>query len=181
MYNGQISPYPYSTKITDCFTEPEPMKIFLRNGFHLVDLTVTPDEVIAQHHKAALMELLEKHIRLKDILPVITFIKQHQLLLKVLNQPGNYVEFVLKYVLDKNESSNPEQVVTNFIEQIPTKRSDIMTIADGLIQKGVQQGMQQGVQQEKVCIAHNLLREGIDVHLIAKTTGLTEEDIIMLQ
>jgi predicted transposase YdaD len=49
------------------------------------------------------------------------------------------------------------------------------------IQQGVQQGIQQGVQEAQETIAINLLREGLSVELVIKTTGLSLERVRELQ
>ncbi|WP_168121571.1 Rpn family recombination-promoting nuclease/putative transposase [Paenibacillus sp. HB172176] len=49
------------------------------------------------------------------------------------------------------------------------------------IQQGIQQGMQQGIQQGIQEVAKKLLREGLDVSLIVKATGLSEAEIQKLQ
>jgi len=47
--------------------------------------------------------------------------------------------------------------------------------------KGVQEGHEEGRRQEKEQIALSLLREGVDVSLIARTTGLNPEEIEALK
>ena len=49
------------------------------------------------------------------------------------------------------------------------------------VQQGVQQGIQQGVQEAQETIAINLLREGLSVELVIKTTGLSLERVRELQ
>ena len=49
------------------------------------------------------------------------------------------------------------------------------------IQQGVQQGVQQGIQEAQETIAINLLREGLSVELVIKTTGLSLERVRELQ
>ena len=52
------------------------------------------------------------------------------------------------------------------------------------IQQGIQQGMQQGMQQgeanAKRLLARNMLAEGLDSAIVAKITGLTEEEVLAL-
>ena len=51
---------------------------------------------------------------------------------------------------------------------------------DGLSQ-GKVEGISQGISQGKVEIAKNMLNEGIDINIIIKCTGLTNEDINALK
>jgi predicted transposase/invertase (TIGR01784 family) len=43
--------------------------------------------------------------------------------------------------------------------------------------EGIKEGIEQGVLQEKVEIAKNLLKSGISIDVIIKTTGLSFEEI----
>ncbi len=48
-------------------------------------------------------------------------------------------------------------------------------------EKGREEGLREGLRQGKQQIAQSLLREGVDIDLIAKTTGLTREEIHQLK
>ena len=39
--------------------------------FPLVDITVVPDDEIVQHRRVALLELMQKHIRQRDLLGIV--------------------------------------------------------------------------------------------------------------
>ncbi|WP_323866999.1 hypothetical protein [Xenorhabdus szentirmaii] len=56
-----------------------------------------------------------------------------------------------------------------------------MNIAQRLRDEGIQQGMQQGEKQAALNIARTLLKDGISVELIMKSTGLSREEILSLQ
>lgn len=49
------------------------------------------------------------------------------------------------------------------------------------VQLGIQQGLQQGTTQAKLEIAATMLRENLELPLIAKLTGLSEAEILQLQ
>jgi predicted transposase/invertase (TIGR01784 family) len=49
------------------------------------------------------------------------------------------------------------------------------------VQLGMQQGLQQGTVQAKLDIATTMLRENLELSLIAKLTGLSEAEILQLQ
>ncbi len=67
-YQGKTSPYLYSTQWLDCFADPELAKSVYTKTFPLVDITAIPDEEIVKHKRVALMELVMKHIRARDML-----------------------------------------------------------------------------------------------------------------
>ena len=66
-YHGLVSPWPYSMRWLDDFTLPSLAEWFYNSPFPLVDITVIPDSEIMQHRRVSLLELLQKHIRLRDL------------------------------------------------------------------------------------------------------------------
>ncbi|HGJ5884782.1 Rpn family recombination-promoting nuclease/putative transposase, partial [Arsenophonus sp.] len=67
-YHGTTSPYPYTTQWFDCFADPELAESVYRQAFPLVDITTIPDEEILMHRRVALLQLVQKHIRTRDML-----------------------------------------------------------------------------------------------------------------
>jgi predicted transposase/invertase (TIGR01784 family) len=176
VYNGQISPYPYSTDFYDLFTNPALAKEVMFNGpFKLVDLTAEPDESLRRHKEAAVMELLEKHIRARDILPIIKLLATSGLLAQLQHLgAGEYLEFALDYVLTKGEASDRSQVIDVLSETLPEQREKIMTIAEGL--------KQDGAKAARFDMAKNLLAmKKLSSDEIAKVSGLSLTDIKKLQ
>ena len=49
------------------------------------------------------------------------------------------------------------------------------------LKQGLQQGREEGKKEEKILIAKRLLQLGISVSDIAKTTDLTEEEVVKLK
>lgn len=178
VYNGKESPYPYSTNFYDCFSEPALASKWMFNGpFKLIDLTVAPDETLRRHKEAAVMELLEKHIRTRDILPLIDLLAKSGLLdrLKELGA-GDYLKFTLHYVLNKGEASDHHKVIELLSESLPNE--DIMSIADGLKKEGRKEGMKMKAET----IAKKLLAMGkLDLKSIAEVSGLSISQIKSLQ
>jgi predicted transposase/invertase (TIGR01784 family) len=58
------------------------------------------------------------------------------------------------------------------------------SFADVLVEngkrKGRREGMREGKKQEALAIAKNLKANGVDVDTIAKSTGLTVDDVLRL-
>ncbi len=65
-YTGKRSPYPYSTRWLDAFSDPVLAARLYAEPFPLVDVTVIPDEEIAGHRSMAALTLLQKHIHQRD-------------------------------------------------------------------------------------------------------------------
>ncbi len=49
------------------------------------------------------------------------------------------------------------------------------------IEKGVEKGMEKGIEQNKIKIAKNMLAEGLEIPLISKLTGLSQEKALELK
>ena len=67
-YHGIESPYPYSLCWLDCFADPNLARQLYASAFPLIDVTVMPDDEIMQHRRMALLELIQKHIRQRDLM-----------------------------------------------------------------------------------------------------------------
>lgn len=67
-YQGEATPYPLSMCWFDMFYSPELARRVYNSPFPLVDITITPDDEIMQHRRIAILELLQKHIRQRDLM-----------------------------------------------------------------------------------------------------------------
>lgn len=182
LYHGKVSPYPYSLDILDLFAHKGLAKSVLHNPFPLVDLTNIDDNTLTKHGRAAVMEMIQKYIFQRDIMPAIKQLAQlgRFELIEALDD-GKYVIKVVNYALSKGEMPSPEKLLETIIQAIPEQEDNIMTGADMLRQQGreqgVQQGMKQGMKQGIHQVAKNMLAEGIDSSLVAKTTGISSDSI----
>ncbi len=106
LYTGKDSPYPYSLDFMDCFVDP----VFAREVFHapvhLVDLTVMPDSEIIVHGKVALLEIVQKHIRARDLLGLAH--KMTQILRFHEITRDLYID-LLKYIVSEGDSPDFEE------------------------------------------------------------------------
>ena len=182
VYNGSISPYPYSCDVYDCFNNPEFAREIAFKPFILIDLTILSDEEIAQHGLAALMEMLLKHSRAKNF---VTRLKKSLGLIKdSLSQfDKGYREFVIKYILNETQDEAPnalKQLIDTLNIIFPKEKNLIMTFAEQLQQQGMQQGMQQGEYRMQIAIAKKLIVQGESVQYIQGLTGLPENEVMDL-
>uniref|UniRef100_UPI00262BC406 Rpn family recombination-promoting nuclease/putative transposase n=1 Tax=uncultured Vibrio sp. TaxID=114054 RepID=UPI00262BC406 len=67
-YHGKVSPYPYEMNWLKGFANPDQAKGLYTQDFPLVDVTVISDNDIMQHRRIALLELVQKHARHRDIM-----------------------------------------------------------------------------------------------------------------
>jgi predicted transposase/invertase (TIGR01784 family) len=192
LYNGKVK-YPYTTELGHLYGDnADLIRAFMSYRFELIDLTQLPDDEISQHKKAALLEVVMKHIRDKSFVQLLTQIKQ---LLAVLDQAKehDYVLIMLKYLLGCGEAEKVEPMLAALSEYLnPMLRSEIMTIAQRLEQRGIEKGKQEGIQEgiekgiekgiergiekgirlEKQALAHRLMQKGLPLQTIAEVTEL---------
>ncbi|CRL46815.1 putative transposase (plasmid) [Sodalis glossinidius str. 'morsitans'] len=105
-YQSNTSPYPYSTHCLDCFVDPELAKSVYMQAFPLVDVTAIPDEEIVTHQHVALMELVMKHIRTRDMLELSQDIAG--LLNQWVLQPELFRGLIC-YIVERGNTSNAKQ------------------------------------------------------------------------
>ena len=72
----------------------------------------------------------------------------------------------------------------DFLNFISVEKDNMMienSIRDEGIRKELKQGLEQGTEQSKNEIAKNMLKENMDISLISKLTGLSNEQINKLK
>jgi predicted transposase/invertase (TIGR01784 family) len=94
-YQGKTA-YPYSVDWFDCFADPETARTLYSNAFPLIDLAAIPDDEIMKHGRVALLELVQKHIRQRDIM---TFLDHFVKLLSMNTLTPDQREAFLHYVI----------------------------------------------------------------------------------
>ena len=67
----RCQPVPFSLCWLDEFDDPETARQFYSATFPLVDITVVSDDEIMQHRRVALLELVQKHIRERDLMVLV--------------------------------------------------------------------------------------------------------------
>ncbi|MFZ3516060.1 Rpn family recombination-promoting nuclease/putative transposase [Vibrio harveyi] len=196
-YHGRTSPYPYSTNWLDEFENPEIAKTLYSQNFPLVDVTVMPDDEIIRHKRVALLELVQKHVRQRDLLDftdtLVTLLLERLI-------TTNQLDSLVEYLLRVGETSNLEGLMRTLAQQVPEHEERFMTVAEQLEARGREQGLKQGLEQgrqegeefgrqegrqegqqaAKLAIAKRMLAAGLDKSLISETTGLSEKELLAL-
>src|SRR6185437_325028 len=129
-YTGSQSPYPFSLDLADCFEDPMLAKEVLTGPIHLIDISVIPDDEIKTHGSAALLELVQKHIKARDILNLGYEIAA---LLRHFRISRDLAADMLKYVVLEGESQNIDAFL-KIIQNETEYRNEAVTIAEQLIQ-----------------------------------------------
>jgi len=188
-YHG---PRPWTSRLNwlELFADPILAASLYTQDFPLVDITVIPDDEIMTHRRMAMLELLFKHIRQRDL---ATLHEQLGVLLLENWLTAPQLDALISYMLQAGGTQHPEELITRLAEYSPQHREQLMTIAEWLAEKGrkqgIVQGMEQGIEQgieqgeaigrreEAYKIARNMLSAGLTVTLITQLTGLTADDL----
>lgn len=184
-YQGERSPYPYSLRWLDAFDDPALAAQIYGNAFTLIDLTVIPDEEIKTHRRAALLELVQKHIRTRDMLELARDIG---LLFERWQVPLTQKRALLFYIAQTGNTSRPADFIERVSAPLSTDREEIMTIAQQLeqigfekgIQSGIEKGIEQGMKTSARQIARQLLLTGMAREQIQQITQLSDEEMAQL-
>ncbi len=181
-YQGKISPYPYTMNWLQLFDDPQLAGELYGNDFPLVDVTVIPDEEIMQHRRMAILELLQKHIRQRDLAELV---EQLVTLLLAGYTTKEQLVSVVNYMLQAGEARDSANLLNTLASRVPQHEETLMTIAEQLrregeqrgIQKGRLEGIQEGRKEEALKIARAMLANGLDHHSVMKMTGLSEDEL----
>ncbi|UUM22161.1 Rpn family recombination-promoting nuclease/putative transposase [Mycoavidus sp. SF9855] len=174
-YRGLQSPYPGPVDLFDCFENKAlAQKIFLK-PIKLIDLSMIPNEELKTHKSIAALELIQKHIRARDLMQ---FAKPVIELMTAAPLTHELVRSVLHYLLREGKvcDDNYAQFIELVVENAPSYREEIMTIAQQLELKGRQEGERLTI----LAIAKNLLNAGSAPDFIKKITNLSDQDIATL-
>ncbi|CBW76758.1 Hypothetical cytosolic protein (plasmid) [Mycetohabitans rhizoxinica HKI 454] len=181
-YHGQVSPYPYSMRWLDSFEVPELASQLYAGGFPLVDVTVIPDDEIITHRRMAMLELLQKHIRQRDL---ATLVEQLASLLLAGYTTHEQLVSLMHYMLQWGDTTDPERFIRELAIRSPQHEEVLMTIAQKLEQKGEQKGLErgrmlgreEGHKEAALKIARTLLENGLEHETVKRMTGLPEADM----
>ena len=189
-YHGQTSPYPYSLDWLALFDEPHLAKQLYGDAFPLVDVTVIPDDDIMQHRRMAVLELLQKHVRQRDLAELL---EQLVTLLLAGYTTDEQLGSLLNYMLQVGETRNPADLLATLATRVPHYEENIMTIAERLkeegraqgiaigIEQGIEQGIEKGERQAAIKIARTLLASGLDQVTVMNATGLSAEELAQIR
>lgn len=189
-YTGKRRPYPYSTRWLDEFTDPALANRLYSTAFPLVDVTIIPDEEIAEHRSMAALTLLQKHIHQRDLAELVD--KLVPVLLAGYLSSSQVVSLI-HYIVQAGETADAEALVRELAYRVPQHGDVLMTIAQQLEQKGMEKGMEKGIQlgreegrsegerEATLKIARTMLQSGLDRETVMKMTGLSEDELALIR
>ncbi|MBJ9298241.1 Rpn family recombination-promoting nuclease/putative transposase [Citrobacter freundii] len=169
-YHGALSPYPFSLCWLDEFDDPIVARQLYSATFPLVDITVIPDDEIIQHRRIALLELMQKHIRKRDLMGLV---EQLVSLLATGYANDSQLKTLFNYMMQFGNTPHVDKFIREVAQRVPQQKESLMTIAEVL--------QQEAKQQEALRIAQMMLANGISHEIILKITGLSAKDLLARQ
>ncbi|ECR4900769.1 Rpn family recombination-promoting nuclease/putative transposase [Salmonella enterica] len=189
-YHGDVRPYPYSMDWLDCFEQPELARQVLSKPWPLIDVSELNDDDIKSHRRMALLEMVQRDIRLRDGKELLARLVQ---LIQMELNSREQVEAVLRYtILNGMAGEDISSYINQLSGDIPEYEDLMGTIAQQLedkgiqkgIRQGIEQGIQQGIEQERLAAqkklletAYALLDNGVSLEVVIKSTGLSRETL----
>ncbi|HFD2829783.1 TPA: Rpn family recombination-promoting nuclease/putative transposase [Klebsiella quasipneumoniae subsp. similipneumoniae] len=189
-YHGATSPYPFSLNWLDEFADPQLAKRLYGNQFPLIDVTVMPDDEIVQHRRVALLELMQKHIRQRDLSDITESLAAVVML--GYTSPRQ-LRMLFHYMLQYGNTDEPGVFLRRLARRLPQYEETLMSIAQKLKQEGRQEGrhegrqegrlegrlegLQEGSRREALRIAGSMLQNGLDKETVQKITGLSADEL----
>ncbi len=129
-----------------------------------------PDDEIVQHRRVALLELIQKHIRQRDLMELID-----QLVVLLVTECANdsQITALLNYILLTGDEARFKKFISELTRRMPHHRERIMTIAERIYNDGCIKGEQR--------ILRLFLQNGVNPEWIQKITGLSAEQMQALE
>ena len=135
-----------------------------------------------QHRRIALLELIQKHIRERDLIGLVDRITT--LLVRGFTNDSQ-VQTLFNYLLQCGDTSRFTRFIEEIAERSPLQKERLMTIAERLRQEGHQigwqegklEGLQEGMHEQAIKIALRMLEQGFEREIVLATTQLTDADI----
>ena len=147
-----------------------------------------------QHRRIALLELIQKHIRDRDLIGMVDRITT--LLVRGFTNDSQ-LQTLFNYLLQCGDTSRFTRFIEEIAERSPLQKERLMTIAERLRQEGhqigwqegkiegwqegklegLQKGKVEGMHEQAIKIALRMLEQGFDRDLVLAATQLSEADL----
>jgi len=169
-YHGKISPYRYSMNWLGAFNDGEWARQHYCCGFPQVDVTSISDDEIMRHRRIAALELVQKHIRQRDMAELEPLLV---MLLQLDYTTSEQLEALFNHMLQVGDTANPDAFISSLALRLPQHEDILMTIAQKLEEKARKAER----LETKLEIARNMLKNGMDRIMVMTMTGLTKDDL----
>ncbi|MFU1299189.1 Rpn family recombination-promoting nuclease/putative transposase [Escherichia coli] len=169
-YQGEATPYPLSMCWFDMFYSPELARRVYNSPFPLVDITITPDDEIMQHRRIAILELLQKHIRQRDLMLLL---EQLVTLIDEGYTSGSQLVAMQNYMLQRGHTEQAD-LFYGVLRDRETGGKSMMTLAQWFEERGRQE-VRQEVRKEVIQEVTQEVSQEFAQRLLSK--GMSREDV----
>ena len=147
--------------------------------FPLVDITVVPDDEIVQPRRVALLELMQKPIRQRDLLGIV----EHLTAILLSGYANDrQLKTLFNYLIHLGKVFRLGKFIREVAQRVPQHKEKLMTIAERLREVGRRQGkregrlegVEEGPRAEALRIAQTMVAEGMALETVLRITGLPE-------
>lgn len=147
------------------FYSPELARRVYNSPFPLVDITITPDDEIMQHRRIAILELLQKHIRQRDLMLLL---EQLVTLIDEGYTSGSQLVAMQNYMLQRGHTEQAD-LFYGVLRDRETGGESMMTLAQWFEERGR--------QEERQEFALRLLNKGMSREDVAEMANLPLAEI----
>lgn len=192
--HGRGSPWPYTLNWTELFASPAVAQRLYTRDFPLIDVGAIDDDEIMKHRRIALLELMLKHARTRDLAELTDYLVT---LLIAGYTTDEQLVTLMNWMLQTGDTARPEAFLEELARRSPQHEEILMTIAQKLEQKGIEKGIEKGIQlgeqrgieigeqrgiekgehEAAVKIARIMLQNGLDRNAVMTMTGLSEKEL----
>ncbi len=181
-YTGE-RPFRHSTDIFDMFGDEKKLARFIYSkSISLIDLNHISNAELESFQYFQALGLVMKYIRSPKLL------SSFQKALRVLDKlPGTnaedigYLQSTVSYIWEAAAAENFDPFAKMIRTTLNEKGELFMTIAEMLRQEGREEGEKRGEHKRSKTIAGNLLDMGLGISGVAQGTGLSIEEVKVLQ
>ncbi len=162
--------------------------------YQLIDLQRLEDDDLYKRFYSGLFQYVLKHKEIKKFRAYLEVVFPWLINLECCDKI-NYASLTLQYIVSDIEKSEDEALFTEYVDKFLSNqlRRAGMTLAEnfeqngfdkGMIrgrQEGRQEGRDEGRKEERLLLARKMLASGFDVAVVCQLTGLSEEEILLLE
>ncbi|MEI3612462.1 Rpn family recombination-promoting nuclease/putative transposase [Pseudogracilibacillus sp. SO30301A] len=173
---GMISGYGYF---------PPGIRKFVPEYAYLVyDITNYKDEEIKGEARVQILFMMFRDVqKAKNVQELLKTIDKAIMYLQELEdkQTGvEYFETFMRYIFSAAKNltrEDTDEIVEKVETTYPEGSELVMTLAESWREEGVKVGIKEGIKEGKISVVKNALKEGMELHLIEKLTGLSRKEI----
>ena len=156
----------------EMFESPKLAEELMFKEFHLIDLQSSSVDRLSKDEKASVAEILLKQGIMRDF---CKFMETYYETLKSIMPQSSYLQRAVYYIF-LVERHNRKKLV-NLLKEVTNNEDLVMNVAQQFKAEGRLEGIQQGKLEGILQTAKNMLKYGVSLDLIKKTTGLSKIEI----